>query len=216
MTLSNRPKSNSEPVIVLGAGGHATALIGSLQRLDKDILGVTERAEKNVTGLLGVEVLGGDDIIFSYQIDEVMLVNGIGMVSGSLNRQLCAIKMRQAGYRFCTVVDPTAVISSEIEISEGVQVMAGAVLQPRVYLGVDTIINTGAIIDHDCVIKTGCHICPGVTLAGAVTVEHGTFIGSGTTVIPGIVIGEESVIGAGSIITEDIPPRSRIIQRKLT
>ena len=214
MNSFNGSKFGVQPVIVLGAGGHASVVIDSLRRLGQEILGVTEISHSNGTRFSGLDVLGGDETIFSHSADEVVLVNGIGMVSGSNNRRVCAEKMRRAGYRFSTVIDPTAIISEEVELAEGVQVMAGAVLQPEVSLGTDTIINTGALIDHHCVIQDNCHICPGVTLAGGVAVEQGVLVGAGTTVVPGVVVGKEAIIGAGSVITKDVPPRSRVIQRR--
>lgn len=34
------------------------------------------------------------------------------------------------------------------------------------------------------------------------------FIGGGSVILPGVVIGDESIVGAGSVVFEDVPPRT--------
>ena len=68
--MSNRP---AKPVIVLGAGGHATVLIDCLQRLGAIILGLTDIQKAKGERILGVEVLGNDGEIASYNPEDVCL-----------------------------------------------------------------------------------------------------------------------------------------------
>ena len=209
--------TDSRPVIVVGAGGHSAVIISSLQRLGVEILGATSRANQKEVQILGVSVIGNDEEISAWTPTDIMLANGIGMVAaGQSNRHKCAEKMRNLGFQFCTIVDPTAVTASQVILAEGVQIMAGAVVQPRTSIGRDSIINTGARIDHDCEIEMECHICPGVTLAGGVKVRRGSMIGAGATVIPGITIGAGSLIGAGSVVCSDVPPGSHVVQQPTT
>ncbi len=90
---------------------------------------------------------------------------------------------------FETVIHPSAVIAPEVHIDDGVQVMAGAIVQPGSWLGENVIINTGARVDHDCTIDAHAHVAPGVTLSGNVHVGNGAHIGAGATVIQGIKVG---------------------------
>ncbi|MFV9506561.1 MAG: acyltransferase [Oscillochloridaceae bacterium umkhey_bin13] len=41
-----------------------------------------------------------------------------------------------------------------------------------------------------------------------VVLEENVWLGSRVVVLPGVTIGADSVVGVGSIVTEDIPPRS--------
>jgi len=199
-----KPMSSSDrlPVIVIGAGGHAAVVVSSLLRLDTQIVGATTLPEDKEIQDLGVPLIGGDEEIERMRPDEIILVNGIGMTRASHSaRHNVARRMRMLGFRFRSVIDPTAVVAPNVEISEGVQVMAGAILQPRVVIGRDTIVNTGTRIDHDCHIGRDCHICPGVTLAGEVNIGDGSMVGSGAIATPGVSIQENSMIKAGSLIT---------------
>ena len=209
--MSNR---QDNPVIVLGAGGHAAVLIDCLRRLGVNILGLTDVQKPKGERILGVEVLGTDDEIFSYKANDICLVNGIGITEHSSSRHQLACRMRQAGFAFRTIIDPTAIVLSDIEVGDGVQILAGVVIQPRVSIGQDSIINTGVLVDHDCMIEAECHICPGVTLAGSVTVGSQTMIGTGSTVVPGISIGNNSTIAAASVIYNDVPANVNVIQHR--
>lgn len=64
------------------------------------------------------------------------------------------------GYVFETIVSKDALVSSYSELDEGVQVLPGAIIQPGVRLGENTIINTRVIIEHDTIIGNNCHISP--------------------------------------------------------
>ena len=217
MNSCDSESTDSRPVIVVGAGGHSAVIISSIQRLGLEILGATSRDNQKGVQILGVSVIGNDEEISAWAPTDIMLANGIGMVAaGQSNRQRCAEKMRNLGFQFCTIVDPTAVTASQVILAEGVQILAGAVVQPRTSIGRDSIINTGARIDHDCEIEMECHICPGVTLAGRVKVSRGSMFGAGATVIPGITIGEGSLIGAGSVVCSDVPPGSQVVQQSTT
>ena len=105
-------------------------------------------------------------------------------------------------------------VLSKVELGEGVQVMAGVVIQARTSVGRDTIINTSATVDHDCVSEEDCHICPGVILSGGVTVGKKTMIGAGSTVVPGTSVGKNSIIAAGSIVYKDVPDNARFVQSR--
>lgn len=43
---------------------------------------------------------------------------------------------------------------------------------------------------------------------GKILLKKNAFIGNGAIILPGVTIGEEAVIGAGSVVTEDVSPRT--------
>jgi acetyltransferase-like isoleucine patch superfamily enzyme len=46
--------------------------------------------------------------------------------------------------------------------------------------------------------------------AAPVVVEPGCFLGANVTVLAGVTIGRESFVAAGSVVTEDVPPRTLV------
>jgi maltose O-acetyltransferase len=45
-------------------------------------------------------------------------------------------------------------------------------------------------------------------LAAAVTIRRGSFVGAAVTILPGVTIGPEAFVAAGSVVTEDVAPRT--------
>lgn len=191
------------PVIVIGGGGHAKVLVSTLLLCQRRVLGFVD-PNLALPPLLGISNLGNDSAVFNHPPDKVELVNGVGSVGCSRNRQDVYDRFVERQYRFATVIHPSAVVAPEVEIQNGVQIFAGAVVQAGSRLGVNVIINTGARVDHDCIIESHAHVAPGATLCGAVHVGSGAHIGAGATVIQGVRIGAGSVVGAGTLVIRDV------------
>ena len=193
----------SNPVIIIGNGGHASVLVETLLIQQREIIGYTAPSKEKE--FFDLPYLGTDDMIAdNYNPNEVEFVLGLGTVTTSIVRKSIFLHFKSLEFSFANVIHPTAVISSSTQIGEGVQVMAGAILQPNVNIGDNSIINTGSIIDHDCQIGKHAHIAPGTTLSGGVRIGDGCHIGVGTSIIQGITIGHETTIGAGSVVVKDI------------
>ncbi len=204
----------AKPLILLGTGGHAKVVAEALRLSGREILGVTDPNSSPGSNFFGVKVLGGDEAIYDYSPEEVELVNGVGALPGKVRRWEIGEQMRQRGYRFASVIHPSAVIAKDVELSEGTQVMAGTVIQPSVKIGVDTIVNTGVCIDHDCKIGANCHLAPGVVLSGGVNVGDYVYLGTGSSVIQYLNIGPRSIVAAGSIVYRDILEGTNYIQAR--
>jgi len=200
------------PIVVLGAGGHAKVLIEALRASSAELLGIVD-PDLALMGrkVMGVPVLGGDDKVMQYRPDDVQLVDGVGSVTLPQRRTDLFEKFKKRGFSFATVVHPSAVVASDVELGEGAQIMAGAIIQPGTRIGRNSIINTGASVDHDCQIGDHVHVAPGVTLSGAVTVGAGTHIGTGATVVQGVRIGSGGVVGAGALVLNDVPDKVTVM-----
>lgn len=197
--------SKKLPVIVLCAGGHARVVIDAIALMGMKILGIVD-VNPELTGksVLGFPVIGGEDVLDGYAPEKIGLVNGLGGAKSMASRKKLFQRFKKTGFRFVTVIHPSAVIAKEVVLSEGAQVMAGAVIQTGTEIGRDTIINTRASVDHDCMIGRHVHIAPGVILCGEVQIGDDAYVGSGSTVTPGVKIGKGVFIRAGSLVTKDL------------
>jgi tetrahydrodipicolinate N-succinyltransferase len=128
---------------------------------------------------LGIAHLGDDAVVFRNRPDQVRLVNGVGSIDSTVLRRKVYEKFREKQFLFEAVLHPSAIIAPEVHTAEGMQIMAGVVVQPGRRLEENVIVNTGARVDHDCLIYAHAHIAPGVTLSGYV------HIGKGPTSEPG-------------------------------
>lgn len=208
----------TKPIIILGGGGHAKVLIDILRRLNCRLVGIVDPNQSVGSVLHGLNVLGADNAVFNYLAAEVELINGVGSLPKDKGLRVSLFHtFNDKGYRFKTLVDPTAFIAADVELSDGTQVMAGVIIQAGTKIAENTIVNSGAIVEHDCRIGKHVHIAPGAVLSGTVEVGDYVHIGTGAKIIQNINIGAGSIIGAGSVVTQDIacnrivyPPRSKI------
>lgn len=205
---------DNKPVIILGAGGHAKVVADILRLSGRDILGFVTPDLRIGAEFCGEKVLGGDEIINKYFSDKIQLVNGIGSLPKKNLRWGLAESMRKHGYKFATITHPKAIVSSDVSLDDGVQIMAGAIIQAGTKIGQDSIINTGAVIDHDCNIAKNCHLAPGVVLSGGVAIGRDTHLGTGTIVTEYRSIGSNCTIAASSVIYTDVLNNTTFIQSK--
>jgi UDP-perosamine 4-acetyltransferase len=208
--LSDENSTASLPLIILGGGGHAKVLASTLLLLNRKVLGFVD-VDATVSKLLGLPNLGDDDAVSAYPPEKVRLVNGVGSIRSTVRRRELYNRFVENRYVFETIIHPSAIVSPDVEIGMGAQIMAGAVVQTGSKLGVNSIINTGACVDHDCLIEAHVHIAPGVSLSGEVHAGEGCHIGTGATIIQGIKVGAASVVGAGAVVIRDVPERATVL-----
>ncbi len=196
----------SLPHIIIGAGGHAKVLLALARSLGLLVEGVCapELADLRGSRWRGIEVLGDDDALEHLDPDRVLLIHGVGQLPRSCVRQRIHERLKSKGFRFATMVHPYSWVDETALLGEGVQIMAGVIVQPDVIVGTGTIINTGASIDHDCRIGAHVHIGPGAVLCGDVDVQQEAFVAAGSTLLPGLTIARGAIVGAGVTLIRDL------------
>ena len=117
--------------------------------------------------------------------------------------------LERAGGRMVNIKHPSALISGNAKLANGIMVAAGAIINCDVTIKDGVIVNTGSTIDHDCVLELFTHISPGCNLAGNVTIGEKTWVGIGTKIKENISIGKNVVIGAGSVVISNMPSNSK-------
>jgi sugar O-acyltransferase (sialic acid O-acetyltransferase NeuD family) len=189
----------TKQIFLLGGGGHGRVVLDVLLASGVSVAGVLDLALKVGDQVFGVPVMGGDEFLDRVVPTDVSLVNGLGANPYVRNRKRLFEDMKARGFLFDAVQHPSAVKGSECGLGESSQIMAGAILQNRVRIGDNAVINTLASVDHDCVIGAHSFVSPGAVLSGDVLVGESAFIGAGAVVLPGIEIGANVVIGAGAV-----------------
>jgi len=193
-----------QQIAMLAGGGHARVLLDALERSGTRVSAILDPAIAAGQQVCGVPVLGDDSWLDAVSAADYMLVNGAGALPRSTLRQRLFERGKQIGFPFITVVHPATTIGHQVELMEGVQIMAGAILQCGTRLHANVVINTGVRVDHDCEIGEHVFVGPGAILCGNVRVGPQAFIGAGAVVLPGTEIGVGAVIGAGAIVTKNV------------
>jgi len=205
-------ESPVKKIIILGAGGHGRVLLDLMENLRLNFVGfVDEDPSLKGKTICGHKVLGDENYLTNnFRPSEIILVNGIGTTDSTRKREKLFVKMKNLGFHFQTLIHPFSFVSPRAQLAEGVQIMAGAVIQIGSSLGENVIVNTKASLDHDCQIAANCHIAPGATLSGNVTIQKNVHIGTGATIIQGVLLGESSFVAAGSLVCKNIEANCRV------
>lgn len=194
-------------LILLGGGGHARVLMEIITMSGEYLVaGILDSYLEAGTFINGVAVLGGDELLGGLREDGIKnACIAVGSVRDNSKRKALYESVKAHGYRMPGLIHPKAVVSETVTtISDGAQIMAGAIVQTGSRIGENTIINTGSIVEHDCTIGRNVHICPGVVVCGGSIIGDNSFIGAGATVIQGIEIGRDTVVGAGAVVRESL------------
>lgn len=197
----------TKPVLVLGGGGHASVVLELLRLTGYDVIGYLAPQQ----GQLPISWLGEDDSLSHYSPKDYFLALGVGSVEVTLQRKLLFKFGKDHGFDFVTLIHPFSSVSSSVILGEGVQIMAGTVLQAGCEIGDNVLINTSASLDHQCIIGAHSHIATGVTLSGGVCLGQCCHVGTGAAAIQGISLGENSFIAAGAVVTRSWPADSRLL-----
>jgi len=196
----------SEEIVVVGVGGHGRVVLDALLAFGGRVYGLLDPRLAPGTEVMGVAVLGGDEVLDTLASSRYLLANGLGANPSPIARALLYEQLSQRGYRFATVVHPSAVVGRATDLGQGSQIMAGVVIQCGSRIGRNVVVNTAASLDHDVVIEDDVFIAPGATLCGAVELGQGAFIGAGAVLLPGVRIGANAVIAAGAVVCAEVPP----------
>ncbi len=190
---------DKESIAIIGAGGHAKVVIGTLQAAGLSAAAVfDDNPSVWNTEILGVPVLGAVN-----RLAEEGYSRAVIAIGDNATRRRLSVQLR--GVEWVSVVHPRTWIHPSVRIGAGTVVFAGVVIQPEARIGNHVILNTGATVDHECIIHDYAHVAPGVHLAGRVEIGEGAFIGIGSSVIQCRKVGAWAVIGAGAAVVRDIP-----------
>lgn len=199
----------SKSIALFGGGGHASGIADILLNLNYKIEVIVDIQLTVGRAIFDNIPVINDDVFYKkYPPGSITVANGIGFIPGTNQRKKIFERVKDIGYSFETIISPSAIVSKYSLLDEGVQILPGAIVQPGVKIGKNSIINTGAIIEHDTIIGDNCHIAPGAVLCGGVTCGDDIFVGANATIIQNVHIGHESVIGSSALVRKNVMPKS--------
>lgn len=199
-------------IVIVGCGGHAKSIVDTVENEGVyKIVGFIDREINEKYSYRGYKVIGTDDDLEQIYLSGVHNVAiGVGYLGKGILRDKLYERLKTIGYNMPVIIDPTAVVSSDIIIGEGTVICKKTVVNADARIGKMAIINTGAIIEHECEINDFSHISVGTILCGNTKIGSHCFIGAGTTIINGIEIGNECIVGAGSVVLGNVLHGSKV------
>jgi len=189
-----------DKLIIIGASGHGKVVADIAIKMNKWQSFAFLDDDESIKTSMGLEVIGKTADAFTYK-DEADFFVAIG---NNAVRERVQVKLIEQGLNVLSLIHPSAVIGTDVEIGIGTAVMAGVVINSSTRIGKGCIINTSASLDHDNVIEDYVHISPGVNMAGTVKVGKGSWIGIGSVVSNNVNICSGCKVGAGAVVVKDI------------
>lgn len=195
---------NRAPLLIVGAGGHATACIDVIEQEGRfAIAGLIGSSTEVSRRVLGYPVLGTDDDLPALVAECRHALVAIGQIKTAEARMKLFERLRTLGCDLPSIVSPRAYVSRHARLGAGTIVMHGAVINAAAVVGQNCIVNSQALVEHDAVVGDHCHIATAAVVNGGVQIGAGTFIGSQSSIRQSLRIGSGCVIGMGQHIVSD-------------
>jgi sugar O-acyltransferase (sialic acid O-acetyltransferase NeuD family) len=189
-----------DKLIIIGASGHGKVVADIAIKMNKWQSIAFFDDDESIKTSMGLEVIGKTADAFTYK-DEADFFVAIG---SNATREKIQEKLIEQGLSVVSLIHPSAVIGTDVEIGIGSVVMAGVVVNSSSRIGKGCIVNTSSSLDHDNVIKDYVHISPGVMTAGSVEIGKSTWLGIGSVVSNNVNICSGCKVGAGAVVVKDI------------
>jgi len=194
-------------LIIIGASGFGREVAWLVERINAvdptwNLLGfLDDNKVIQSTSINGYTVLGGIDDINKY--DDAHFVCAIG---SALTRKKIVDRIYEINnaIKFATLIDPSVICSSLVEIGEGSIICAGSILTVNIDIGKHVIINLDCTVGHDAQLKTYTTLYPSVNVSGNVNVGECCEIGTGVQIKQGKTIERNCLIGAGAVVVDNI------------
>ncbi len=187
-----------DPILLVGAGGHAKACIDVIEQEGHFVVkGLVGFPEEVGSAILNNPVLGTEEDLSTLLGHCSNAIIAVGQIKTPDPRIRLFNLLQKNNCVLPTIVSPHAYVSPHANLEAGTIVMHGAVINAGAVVGKNCIINSQSLIEHDVIIADHCHIATAASINGEVCIDTGTFIGSNSNIKQGISIGERCVIGMG-------------------
>ncbi len=206
--MGNERVTGLPRLVVVGAGGHAAPVLETLLAMGGwGVAGLVDAAPR-VAEVLGHPILGDESLLPALRRDGV--TGAVIAIGDNAARARLGALCRGMGFLLPPLLHPSALISAHARLGEGVQVMARAVIGPRVEIEELALVNTGAIVEHDSRIGAAAHLGPGSVLCGGSQVGARALIGAGAVLRPLSLVGEDAVVAPGAAVAAEVTAGARV------
>ncbi|MEK7067223.1 MAG: acetyltransferase [Patescibacteria group bacterium] len=213
--LGTRTITIMSRVIIWGGTGQAKLVRPILEEYGSKVVAVFDDTPNLFSPFVDIPIYQGNEFVewISCQGNDrnnIGFCIAIGNPHGRVRVRL-SNKLKLEGLVCVDVVHRQSIIAHNAIIGEGVQILAGAIVQPEAIIGKQCIINANASVDHECVLEDAVEIGPGATLCGLVRVGINAWIAARATVLPRLHIGADAIVGAGAVVTKCVPENCTVV-----
>lgn len=200
-----------EPLVILGVGGFGRKVADIVHRVNAaavsplwDLAGFVDDAPSDVNlarlAKRHLPYLGTLDE-FLAEDHQVHYVSGVG---APRVRQLLAERFDAAGHTAATLVDPAAMVGSEVELGEGSVVCSGAALDTNTKYGRHVQAGFNIIVGHDATVGDFTSLSPLSAISGDCVIGERVLIGVAAVVMLQRQVGDDAVVGSNATVSRDV------------
>lgn len=115
------------------------------------------------------------------------------------------------GFRFASVVHPTAVVGRGVVLGEGCYVGVRSVVGDRTRIGGHALVLQGSLVGHDSALGRYCSLLMGANVGSGCEIGEATYVATGGVVVDGVRVGMRAVVSAGAVVEEEVPDRVQVV-----
>ena len=195
-------------LIIIGASGFGREVANVVEAINLHI------PTWNLIGLIDDNLSGktveGFNIIGT--VDDVINIKNKPYVAIAIadykTRKRLVEKFETHGFKFATLIDPSARIGRRVEIGEGSIICMDTHFTTNIKIGDHCIINNSCGIGHDTILADYVSMMSNTIIGGDVFIGEGCYFGLSCSVINMININQYCKFGSGAIVVTDIPSNS--------
>ena len=190
----------NDSLVIIGASGHGKVVADIAMKMNKwkNIAFLDDN--RSLKTIMGIPVIGNTASAVEHQKHSDFFV----AVGNNSTRERIQEGLLAQGAAIVSLVHPSAVIGTDVNVGIGTAIMAGVVINSSSVVGNGCIINSNSGLDHDNHLEDYVHISPRTHLGGTVKVVKGSWLGIGSVVSNNINICSGCKIGAGAVVVKDI------------
>jgi sugar O-acyltransferase (sialic acid O-acetyltransferase NeuD family) len=194
-------------VVLFGAGLHANVCIDVIEkRGDYKIIGIIDSVSEVGSFKYGYQIIGKQEnvaeLIIKYKFEVGLIAIGDNYARKFVYDDIIT---RLPHFTFINAIHPSAIIGRNVNLGNGIVIMANTVINPNCTIEDFCILNTGAQLEHNSYMGEFAHLSAGSITGGKVRIGRFAAITLGVTIIDRVSIGENTVIGSGSVVLKDLP-----------
>lgn len=164
-------------------------------------------------GVSGYRTVGLSKATSAFSPKTYRVIMAIGYDNLNRTREAVFKRLKSIGYEIETYIHPHARVYTDHPVGEGSVILPGAVVEPRVRVGANTMLWSNVTLAHDSRVDNHCWVATGAVVSGQAKIRRNTFLGIGCTVVNAVTVEEFNVVGAAAMVSSDTVPYSVYLAR---
>lgn len=196
------------PLVLLGAGGHASDVLGVVEAVNSNDLSFTLVGVLDDDPNVNLDRFAGRGVTWAGGIDRLAHLDAawLAAIGWPASRRAVIERIAAPLASAATIVSPQADVGAGVRVGAGTVIMSGARLSPLASIGNHVVVSYLSAIGHDTHVADYVSVMPGAVIGGEVRIGAAVLVGANATVLEGVSVGDGATIAAGAVVLNDVPP----------